>query len=142
MRHRKHIALLDRQRRAAGDVEHVNGYAPSSHARLRGVEQTARDVDGFGINGLAELRTELKLPKFKSDGDRYQFAWPPPQPSLAAQMASAPVPRGIPGPDWHSPIDERDCQRRAEGERLSAFYEKREREAEERREAHRRKYGY
>jgi hypothetical protein len=47
-------------------------------------------------------------------------------------------------------IDERDRSRRQESERLSAFYEKREREAEKRREAefleaseaHRREYGY
>jgi hypothetical protein len=65
-------------------------------------------------------------------------------------MASAPVPRGIAGPDWHSLIDERDRQRREESESLSAFYEKREREGEKRREtelreargAHRREYGY
>jgi hypothetical protein len=120
------IPALDAQ------VARVNNRAPPGvKDRLQLVEQTARCVDSFGPNGLLSLRTELKLPKFTfTDGARYQFSWPLPQPSLAAQMASMPVPRGIAGPDWHLMIDERDRQRREESERLSAFYEKREREGE------------
>jgi hypothetical protein len=138
-------------------IERVNHSAPVGvRDRLQYVEQAARGVDGFAPSGwphgLLSLMADLKLPKWVFDdrGDRYQYAWPPPQPSLAAQMASAPVPRGIAGPDWHSLIDERDRQRREESESLSAFYDKREREAEKRREAelreareaHRREYGY
>ena len=139
------IAAVDRE------VDRVNGSRPlNASGGLKGVEAAARGVDGFGPNGLLSLMTELKLPKFFADDDRYQYSWPPPQPSLAAQMASAPVPRGIAGPDWHLLIDERDRQRREESERLSAFYEKEKREAEKRREAelreareaHRREYGY
>jgi hypothetical protein len=48
-------------------------------------------------------------------------------------MAGTPVPCG-PGADWHAALDERDCRRREESERLSAFYEARERDAEKRRE--------
>jgi hypothetical protein len=34
------------------------------------------------------LAADLKLPKFKEDGNRYQYSWPPPQPNLA--LASMP----------------------------------------------------
>jgi len=131
-------------------IDRVNFSAPGGVSdRLEHVEQAARGE--IGPNGLLSLMTDLRLPKWVfENGDRYQLAWPPPQPSLAAQMASLPVPRGIAGPDWHLLIDERDRQRREESGSLSAFYEKREREAEKRREvelreareAHRREYGY
>jgi hypothetical protein len=61
-------------------------------------------------------------------------------------VAGMPVPGG-PGPDWHAAIDRR---RREESERLSAYYEERERELAKRREAelreareaHRRQHGW
>jgi len=151
------VSILGRIPALNARVAHINHHAPRGVGdRLQYVEQAARGVDGFAPSGwphgLFSLMSDLKLPrwKFDDDGDRYQYAWPPPQPSLAAQMASAQMPRSIAGPDWHSLIDERDRQRREESERLSAFYEKQEREAEKRREAelreareaHRREYGY
>jgi hypothetical protein len=91
------------------------------------------------------FRVELRLPHLDRNNGPI-FAWPPPQPNLAAQMAGMPVPSG-PGADWHKAIDERDRQRREESERLSAYYEKREQEAEKRREAelreaHSRQHGW
>jgi hypothetical protein len=130
--------ILERIPALDAQVADVNSRAPPGvRDRLLGVERTARHVDGFGINGLAELRTELKLPKFKSDGDRYQFAWPPPQPSLAAQMARAGglAVSGVWGPDWHEKIKERDRQIVAEIERAAAESEAREREREKREKA-------
>jgi len=130
--------ILERIPALDAQVAHVNSHAPPGvRDRLLGVERTARDVDGFGPNGLAELRTELKLPKFKSDGDRYQFAWPPPQPPLAAQMARAGglAVSGVWGPDWHEKIKERDRQIVAEIERAAAESEAREREREKRAKA-------
>ena len=142
--------LVDLMQRIAAtdeEVSRINGSAPSGvHDRLHKVEREAR---GQLLQPDVEVPKELRLPLLDRNGGPI-FAWPPPQPSLAAQMASAPVPRGIAGPDWHSLIDERDRQRREESKRLSAFYEEREREAEKRREtelreareAHRREYGY
>jgi hypothetical protein len=144
--------LVDLFRRIAAidqEVSHVNRHRPAGTSNhLHTVEREARghlerpDIPLTGNDGL-------RLPVLHRNCGPI-FAWPLPQPSLAAQMASAPVPRGIAGPDWHSLIDERDCQRREESESLSAFYEKREREAEKRREAElraareadRREYGY
>jgi hypothetical protein len=122
---------------------------------LFGAIKTSRGVECFGVSGawdphgLLALAADLKLPKFEADGDRYQFSWPPPQPSLAAQMAGMLVPGG-PGPDWQAAVEERDRRRREESARLSAYYEEREREAEkhreaelrEAREAHRRQHGW
>jgi len=150
---RRLVGILTRIPALDAQVAHVNGHAPPGvRARLQKVEQTARGVDGFGPNGLLSLMSDMMLPKFRFEGgDRYQFFWPPPQPSLIAQMVQAgglAVPQGgVFGPDWHDALDERDRRRREESERLSEFYEKREREAEERREAelreaHRREYGY
>jgi hypothetical protein len=88
----------------------------------------------------------VPLPNFKRGTNEPLLAWPPPQPSLAAQMAGMPVPGG-PGPDWQAAIDRR---RREESARLSAYYEERERELAKRREAelreareaHRRQHGW
>ena len=143
--------LVDLFRRIAAidqEVSQVNRHRPAGVDHLHTVEREARghlerpDIPLTGNDGL-------RLPHLYRNG-RPIFACPPPQPSLAAQMASMPVSRGIAGPDWHLMIDDRDRQRREESERLSAFYEKREQEAEKRREAelreareaHRREYGY
>jgi hypothetical protein len=112
---------------------------------LRGVELTARGIERL-LQPDIEIHKELRLPTFKRGANEPLLAWPPQQPSLAAQMASMPVPGG-PGPDWHAAIEER---RREESARLSAYYEEREREAEKRREAelreareaHRRQHGW
>jgi hypothetical protein len=121
-------------------IARINHNAPPGvRDRLRYVEQAARGVDGFGVNGLLSLMTELKLPKFTFDdgGDRYQYAWPPPQPSLAAQMAGviAAPQGGIYGPDWHEKIKERNRQIVAEAERAAAESEARQRERERRERA-------
>ena len=136
------------------EVSRINGSAPPGVSeRLRTVEREARNADGFApsgsfsFTGLLSLAADLKLPKFEfeADGDRYQYSWPPSQPSLAAGLL---VPGGL-GPDWHAATEERDRRRREESQRLSAYYEERERELAKRREAelreareaHRRKHG-
>jgi hypothetical protein len=117
---------------------------PGAQGHLETVEVTVR---GRLAQPDIWIRDALRLPHLQRDGGQI-YAWPPPAPNLAVEMASMPVP-GHPGADWHKAIDERDRQRHEESERLSAFYEAREREAERRREAevreareaHRRQHG-
>ena len=80
------MSLLDRIPAIDKEIGHLNAHAPPGvRDCLRGVEQTARGVEGFAPsgwpNGLLSLVTDMKLPKFETDGDRYQFSWPRPQPS-------------------------------------------------------------
>ncbi len=108
--------------------------APSgAHDRLREVELTARGVERL-LQPDVVIAKELRLPTFTRSANEPLLAWPPPQPLLAAQVASMRVPGG-PGPDWPAVIEEPDRRRREESERLSAYYEEREREAEKHREA-------
>ena len=58
-----------------------------------------------------------------------QQVWPPPA-LLALQMA-APILSG-PGPDWHQALAQRDRERRAEGQRVAAYYAQQVKEREDR----------
>jgi hypothetical protein len=60
---------------------------------LRGVELTARGIERL-LQPDFEIHKELRLPNFKRGANEPLLAWPPPQPSLAAQMAGMPVPAG------------------------------------------------
>jgi hypothetical protein len=139
------VDLMQRMAHVDEEVSRVNGNGGTLHKVEREVrgELFQPDIPLTGEDGL-------RLPLLHRKSGQPLYAWPPPQPSLAAQMvAGMRFPSG-PGADWHASLDERDRQRREESERLSAFYEKREREAEKRREAelreareaHRREYGY
>ena len=86
----KLVDILSRIPAIDAEVSRINGSAPSGvKDRLLKVEQQARGVEGFGVSGawdprgLLALAADLKLPKFEEDGNRYQYSWPPPQPSLA-----------------------------------------------------------
>ena len=125
------VDLLHRVEACDREVSHVNQMAPSgARAHLCEVELTAREVERL-LQPDVVIAKELRLPTFKRAANQPLFAWPPPQPSLAASLR---VPAG-PGPDWHAATEERDRRRREEAERLSAYYEAREREAEKHREA-------
>ena len=67
---------------------------------------------------------ELRLPKFRRGANEPLLAWPPPQPSPAAGFI---VPGGS-GPDWHAAMEQRERRPPRESQRLSAYYEERERE--------------
>jgi hypothetical protein len=140
------VDLLHRVEACDREASHINRMAPSgARAHLRGVELTARGIERL-LQPDIEIHKELRLPNFKRGANEPLLAWPPPQPSLAAQVAGMPVPSG-PGPDWQAAVDRR---RREESERLSAYYEERERELTKRREAelreareaHRRQHGW
>jgi hypothetical protein len=86
------------------------------------VEFGAREIQGLGWNGLSLMR-DLKIPKF---ADPQVFAWPPPQPSFALQVAAAfPI---LPRRD--SPLY--DAAKRAEIESSQKDVERRATEARER----------
>jgi hypothetical protein len=128
------VDLLHRVEACDCEASHINRMAPSgARAHLRGVELTARGIERL-LQPDVVIAKELRLPTFKRGANEPLLAWPPPQPSLAAQMAGMRVPGG-PGPDWHAAMEERDRRRREESERLSAYYEERERELAKRREA-------
>ena len=106
------VDLLHRVEACDREVSHVNQMAPSgARAHLCEVELTARGVERL-LQPDIEIAKELRLPNFKRAANQPLFAWPPPQPSLAASLR---VPAG-PGPDWHAATEERDRRRREEAE--------------------------
>jgi hypothetical protein len=126
------------------EVSRINGSAPPGvPARLRPVEQKARGVNYFGVsgawqsNGLLALATDLKLPKFEDDGNSYQCAWPPRQPTIVEQMDAAggfAVPSSPVGV-WHEQLAERDRRVLADNRRQIAEAEQRQREFEKQKAA-------
>jgi hypothetical protein len=64
--------------------------------------------------GLLALAADLKLPKFEADGNRYQYSWPPPQPTLAETF--------VPPASWFIPVDPQ-----AEAEQRQREFEERQR---------------
>lgn len=133
------MSLLDRIPAIDKEIGHLNAHAPPGvRDCLRGVEQTARGVEGFAPsgwpNGLLSLVTDMKLPKFETDGDRYQFSWPRPQPSLAEQVMGglAVAHNPLHTADWHDHIDARNEERRKDMDRMGEFYANQEAEKERR----------
>jgi hypothetical protein len=133
----KLVDVLSRIPAIDREVDRINGSAPSGISdRLLKVEQKARGVNHFGVsgawqpNGLLALATDLKLPKFEDDGNSYQYAWPPRQPTMAEQMIFA-VPSSPVGV-WHEWLAERDRRALEENRRQIAEAEQRQREFEER----------
>jgi hypothetical protein len=123
-------------------IRHVNATRPDGEHALLNTEEIARDVTGFVAsgwpNGLLSLVTEMKLPKFKLDGDGYQYTYPPPQPTLAQQMIASgglAVPYNPMSPHWHEAIAARDAERQAEFDKAAAFSANQEAERERRRQA-------
>lgn len=123
-------AELDRE------VSRVNGTAPDGEdRRLRGVELTARDLDGF-TRDIPSIAENLQLPEFEKSR---RMAWPPPKPSLAAMYATSMTaaqaqadPRRYTA-DWAAAVTA-DNARRAENERRW------QREEEERQATAKREY--
>ena len=120
------IAITDKE------VSRVNLAAPyGDHPRLRDVELTARGLDRL-MQPEVSIPQELRLPTFHRD-DGPVLAWPPHVPSLAETYVFPPA--------FFVPVDveqerlEANRRRHEENARLDALYEKREREAAQRREA-------
>ena len=120
------IAIIDKE------VSRINLAAPyGDHPRLRGTELTARGLDRF-MQPEVSIPQELRLPTFHRDNGPV-LAWPPRVPSLAETYVLPPA--------FLVPVDveqerlEANRRRHEENARLDALYEKREREAAQRREA-------
>ena len=125
------VDLLHRVEACDREASQVNCGSPSgARAHLCKVELKARGIEQL-LQPDIEIAKELRLPTFKRGANEPLLAWPPAQPSPAAGLL---VPGG-PGPDWQAAMEERDRRRREESERLSAYYEGRERELAKRREA-------
>jgi hypothetical protein len=120
------IAITDKE------VSRVNLAAPyGDHPRLRGVELTARGLDRL-MQPDVSIPQELRLPTFHRDNGSV-LVWPPRVPSLAETYVFPPA--------FLVPVDveqerlEAKRRRHEENARLDALYQKREREAAQRREA-------
>jgi hypothetical protein len=135
----KLVNILTRIPAIDAEVSRINGSAPPGVSeRLRTVEREARNADGFApsrsfsFTGLLSLAADLKLPKFEfeEDGNRYQYLWPPPQPTLAETIV-------FPA-SWFIPVDpqgeaeERERRAREDNDRMKEFYQKQQGEREKR----------
>ena len=119
------IAISDKE------VSRVNLAAPyGDHPRLRDTELIARGLDRL-MQPDVSIPQELRLPTFHRD-DGPVLAWPPREPSLAETYVLPPA--------FLLPVVveqerlEANRRRHEENARLDASYEKREREAAQRRE--------
>ena len=104
------VDLFERLRAMDEEVFRVNVAAPNAENRR------------LSRIGQDPIISATKL--FISAG---QQVWPPPTP---LQMA-APILPG-PGPDWHQALAQRDCERRAESQRMVAYYAQQAKEREDR----------
>lgn len=116
----------------ANDVElgQLHAARPSgTPLHLIGAEQKARGVADFSPANPA-IAKELRLPDWQ---DASRMIWPPPEVPFAviATAAVAGVQRHV-GPNWFEGKQERAATRRAESERVAAYYNKQQREREDR----------
>ena len=92
--------------------------------RLLAVECAARHLGS--INPDYSIMT-MKIPTF---GEPNKLSWPPPTPPILPQDVM-PVLRG-PSADWQRDLAERDRERRAESQRVAAYYSNQAQQKEER----------
>jgi hypothetical protein len=123
------IDLLRRIEDCDRECSRIDGSAPyGENRRLRKVELEARDLKAFTVTHPS-ITEQLKLPDWK---DSEKLAWPPPQLPLGVLLAtSMPVPSN-PGGYWWMERQQLAAAQEAEQARLAAFYEKQEREREDR----------
>lgn len=100
-------------RRPAGVIEHL--ICP---------ELVARDMKSFG-GGKPPLATNLQLPSWENSA----MKWPLPVVPLGVLLAQS-MSFAHPGADWALDRDARAADRRAEDERVAAYYEEHERKRE------------
>jgi hypothetical protein len=116
-------------------IKHSNATRPDAEHALQNTEEIARYVTGFGVaghTGLLSLMTEMKLPKFKSDDNAYQYLWPPRVPSMAETMAAAGA-FAVPEYNWRQwdkELDKRERQKEIDNDQMQKFYEDKQRERE------------
>jgi hypothetical protein len=119
--------LFQRMAQCDRECSRIDGSRPDSeHQQLRGVELTARGVEGL-LQPDVYIAEMLRLPFFWRDSGPI-YAWPPPPPPVFASIV---VPPG-PGPDWQAEIKARNAKEREESERVIADYRERDRQRRER----------
>jgi hypothetical protein len=134
------VDILHRAEAVDRDVSRVNGSAPAGeHRRLAEVELAARNLESFSTANPS-IAKMLQLPDFEHSA---RLAWPPPTPSLAAQVAAsmASMIRPHPGANWASEREGRTHELREEHERIIAHYDAAARAREEREAAEAQKRG-
>src|ERR1700686_3961258 len=102
------------------DTAEANG----DGCQLLTVEMAARGITGIGRHGLLIMK-DLTLPNF---GEPTKLAWPPPTPSLAAQVATSMVHRPHPGANWWQVAEEEARAVRERQDREAAEEEAKQRE--------------
>ena len=126
------VDLFERIEAVDKEVSRINGSAPSGeHRRLRQVELVARGLDNFS-RADPPITKAVQLPDWTNSE---KMVWPPPQPSLAVQVAASMTFSQHPGDDWWQQREERTAALRAEQERVAAYYEEMARQREERENA-------
>ncbi len=126
------VDLFERIEAVDKKISRINGSAPSGeHRRLHQVELIARGLDNFNRSNPS-ITKAVPLPDW-TNGEK--MIWPPPQPSLAVQVASSMTFGQHPGDHWWQQREERAQAMRAEQERVAAYYEEMARQREERENA-------
>jgi hypothetical protein len=127
--------LVDLFRRAEAvdkEVSRVNGSAPSGeHRRLRQAELVARGLDNFS-RADPPITKAVQLPDWTNSEN---MAWPPPQPSLAVQVATSMTYGSQPGANWWQESKDRAQAMREEHARVIDHYDSMARAREERENA-------
>jgi len=118
------IAAVDAEIDRVNSAKPVDGGVKS----LRSVELEARNISGFGANGIS-LLSDWKLPAFDQPG---RLLWPPPTPPIDVLQV---VPAALlthPGADWAAHQKDAKAQADAEAKRVADYYRRQTREREER----------
>ena len=126
------VDLFERIEAVDKEVLRINGSAPSGrHRRLRQVELVARGLDNFS-RAYPPITKAVQLPDWTNSE---KMIWPPPQPSLAVQVAMSMTYGPHPGADWWQESKARAQAMREEHARVIEHYDAMERAREERENA-------
>jgi hypothetical protein len=121
------VSLFRRMADCDRECSQINGSAPYGDGRrLRGVELTARGVEGL-LQPDVWIAQELRLPAFPRETGPI-YAWPPLTPPASVPSFVLPGP----GPDWHAELKAQAAARHEESLRVIAHYKERDRQREER----------
>jgi len=129
---RRIVDLFSRAEAVDKEVSRINGSAPEGeHRRLRQTELVARGLNNFS-RADPPIAKAVQLPDWTNSET---MVWPPPQPSLAVQVAMSMTFSQHPGDHWWQQREERAEAMLEEQERVAAFYEAQARQREERENA-------
>ena len=124
------VPLLHEIAAVDAEIDRVNSTKPVDGGvkSLRSVELEARNIDGFGSNGISLVR-DLKLPAFNAPG---RLLWPPPAPPIDFQQMVPAALQTHPGDNWAAHQQQAKQQAEVEAKRVKDYYANQQREREER----------